>query len=493
MRTASDSILRCAIPLAAAILGASLLAACAPGAVRAAGVASASVPASVSRRLDFDDARHLLTRAGFAPAAFEIERYVGRTRETAVDALLASTRTAPTTSPPPWTEKPGNLLRGRRARNLTADEREALQRERRQRVLELREWWLAEMVRTDSALTERMTLFWHGHFATSVTKVRDARLMYEQNALFRRDGLGSFAALLHAVTRDPAMLIWLDGARNRRGAPNENYAREVMELFTLGEGHCTQTDVVQAARAFTGLGVDRESGRFVYRPRLHDSGYKTLLGRSGDLDADSAIDAILAQPETARFIVRKLWREFVSPTPDATEVATIAGRFYHSGYDIKVALRSLFLSDAFWAPENRGVLVKSPVELAVGAMRALGAVPRSMRPVVVATARMGESLFAPPNVRGWPGGDAWITSATLLARKEFLVRLSRGMPVAAGSAGLTISRASPADRRPPAAPGIVQTLLPLPPVSDAVREASAEHDPLAEIRAALLDPVYQLK
>lgn len=349
-----------------------------------------------------------------------------------------------------------------------------------------------------------MTLFWHGHFATSIAKVGDARLMYAQNALFRSESLGSFGTLLHAVTRDPAMLIWLDGARNRRGAPNENYAREVMELFTLGVGQYTQDDVVDAARAFTGPGVDRESGQFVYRPRLHDNGEKTVLGRTGNLDANGAVDAILAQPRTARFIVGKLWREFVSPTPDGAEVATIADRFRASHYDIKVALRSLLLSDAFWAPANRGTLVKSPVELVVGTLRALDLEPRNPRAEAGATARMGEVLFAPPNVRGWPGGDAWITSSTLLARKEYLLRISRSMPaMPAMETGMHAALDVPSRPQPYApgattrdkrnAPDETRALLPLPAVSSAVAEANAERDPRAEIRAALLDPVYELK
>jgi uncharacterized protein (DUF1800 family) len=441
--------------------------------------------AAAGRVLDFDDARFLLTRTGFAPSRTEIEGCVGRTRAQAVDALLAGARTSPVVAPPGWTSDPETLLRGRRPRDLTSDERKALQQTLRQHALELREWWIAEMLATDSPLAERMTLFWHMHFTSNIQKVHDARLMYRQNALFRREALGNFGRLLHEVTRDPAMLRWLDGARSRRGAPNENYAREVMELFTLGVGQYTQHDVVDGARAFTGLGVDPVSGGFVYRPRQHDDGEKTFLGVSGNLDADGAIDAILAQHAVAPFIVAKLWREFVSPTPDQREVEAIADRFRSSHYDIKTALRGLFLSDAFWAPRNRGTLVKSPVELVVGTLRAVGLDPPKLRPVAAATARMGEVLFAPPDVRGWRGGDDWITSSTLVVRKEFLLKVSQLIPAGRMSPPAAAMRTSDAD--------IVHVLLPLPPVGGAVAEATSERDPRAEIRAALLDPVYEVK
>jgi uncharacterized protein (DUF1800 family) len=217
----------------------------------------------------------------------------------------------------------------------------------------------------------------------------------------------------------------------------------------------------------------------VFHPRLHDAGEKRILGADGHFGADAALDVLLAQPEAATFVVTKLWREFVSPTPDAREVDRIANAFRASHYEIKVALRALLLSDAFWDPRNRGTLVKSPVELVVGALRTLPADAVATRAVVAATVRMGEVLFAPPNVRGWPGGDAWIDSATLAARQRFLARAMRTsmMP------GMDQAGAGTLER----------LLLPLPPVGDAVSEAVAEREPAAVIRAAMLDPVYELK
>lgn len=466
-----------------------------------AGLLACMAARAAGTPLDFDDARHLLVRTGFGPTLAEVQALVGRSRADAVDAILGGARSTPSLPPPGWT---GTLPAPdeRPRRGMTADERKALRAREREALIELRGWWLTEMRDTPSPLTERMTLFWHGHFATGVQKVRDPRLMYVQNALFRREALGNFARLLHAVARDPAMLIWLDGGRNRVGAPNENFAREVMELFTLGEGHYTQGDVTEAARAFTGFTVDRADERTLFRPRLHDDGAKTILGARAAFDADGAIDALLAQPQTATFIVTKLWREFVSPEPDRAEVRRIADAFRASHYEIKVALRALLLSDAFWDAKNRGTLVKSPVELVVGTLRTLEIDKADTRSIVASTTRMGETLFAPPNVRGWPGGDAWISSATLVARKAFVARATR---VSMPASGADAPRASMA-----AANGVEATrvsmpssavavgawqhlLLPLPPVGQGVAEATAERDSVGVIRAAMLDPVYQLK
>jgi len=270
-----------------------------------------------------------------------------------------------------------------------------------------------------------MTLFWHNHFVSGQQKVKLAVLMYRQNVTLRANALGSFGDLLHAIARDPAMVIYLDNAQNRKGTPNENFAREVMELFTLGEGNYSEQDIKEAARAFTGWSLDRETGQFMFRRFIHDYGAKTVLGKSGNLDGDDVLDILLSRPETAQFVTRKLWREFVSPDPDEAEVKRIAARFRDSRYDIKVALQALLTSESFYAAENRGVLVKSPVDLVVGTMRQFGMQPGQPVPFAVAAAGMGQNLFSPPNVKGWPGGEAWINASTLLARKQFLDRLFR--------------------------------------------------------------------
>jgi uncharacterized protein (DUF1800 family) len=318
----------------------------------------------------------------------------------------------------------------------------------------MRGWWMGEMLATDAPLAERMTLFWHNHFVSSQQKVRSAKLRYRQNATLRRHALGDFGALLHAASKDAAMLLYLDGVRNRRGAPNENFAREVMELFTLGEGHYTESDVKEAARAFSGWSLERGSGAFVFRRALHDPGEKTILGRTGRFDGDQVLDILLERPETAELVVRKLWLEFVSPEPDEAYVRRIAADFRRSGYRIPVALSQLFASEAFWSPDNRGVLVKSPVELVVGTLRSLEVAPDDATPFALAAAGMGQNLFSPPNVKGWRGGDAWIDSSTLLARKQFVESISR----------YEESRAMRTMGAAPALPASRALLTPQPPI-----------------------------
>jgi len=375
--------------------------------------------------LSYDDARHLLNRTAFGAIEAEIQGFVGMTREDAARKLLADTRTVAVTSAPAWTRDPGPLRYPRRGENASEMERKQFQQEQIREGLELRGWWVEEMIRTPSPLTERMTLFWHNHFVSGQQKVKLAQLMYRQNVTLRANALGRFGDLLHAVARDPAMVIYLDNAQNRKGTPNENFAREVMELFTLGEGHYGEQDIKEAARAFTGWSLDRDTGQFVFRRFIHDYGQKTVLGKTGNLDGDDVLDILLARPETAEFVTAKLWREFVSPDPDEAEVKRIAARFRDSRYDIKVALQALLTSDAFYAAEHRGVLVKSPVDLVVGTLHQFGMRPGEPVPFAVAAAAMGQNLFAPPNVKGWPGGEAWINTSTLLARKAFLDRLFR--------------------------------------------------------------------
>jgi uncharacterized protein (DUF1800 family) len=393
-----------------AVLGAALW-------VVTSGAAVAAVP------LGFDDARHLLARTSFAASPADIEYFAKLTREQAVERLLAWTDKPRVTPPPAWVREP--VAPASQVRAMSVEERGEFQRSNVRRGVEMRGWWLQEMVTTESPFTEKMVLFWHNHFVSSQQKVRQPQYLYRQNLLLREHALGNFGAFLHAIARDPAMVIYLDSASNRKGQPNENFAREVMELFTLGEGHYSERDVKEAARAFTGWSIDPERGEFLFRPGAHDDGGKTVLGRTGNFDGTAVLDILLAQPQTAEFIVRKLWREFVSAEPDAAEVRRIAVVFRDSRYDIRAALRALLASDAFYAPRHRGVLVKSPVDLVVGTLRQFQFTTGDVAPFGLAVAQLGQNLFSPPNVKGWPGGEAWINSSSLLARKQFLDRLFR--------------------------------------------------------------------
>jgi uncharacterized protein (DUF1800 family) len=349
-----------------------------------------------------------------------IEEFARLTRGEAVERLLSWADRPRVTPPPAWVNEP--IVPGQRVIEMSTEERQAFQRRNAERGLQMRGWWLHEMAVTPSPLTEKMVLFWHNHFVSSLQKVRQPQYLYRQNGLLREHALGDFRAFLHAIARDPAMVIYLDSISNRKGQPNENFAREVMELFTLGEGRYTERDVKEAARAFTGWGLD-SAGAFVFRPALHDDGVKTVLGTMGNLDGGAVLNILLASPHTAEFIAGKLWREFVSPHPDPVEVKRVAGVFRDSGYQIRAALRALLASEAFFAPVNRGVLVKSPVDLVVGTLRQFPLSVADVESFSLAAAQLGQNLFAPPNVKGWPGGDAWITSTTLLSRKQFLERL----------------------------------------------------------------------
>ena len=300
----------------------------------------------------------------------------------------------------------------------------------------LQAWWLHRMIQTTHPLREKLVLFWHDHFATSVLKVRQPALMTQQNILIRKHALGKFGPFLLEMSRDPAMLIWLDSNSNARGRPNENYARELMELFSLGVGHYAEADVREAARAFTGWHTDGR--KFTFNRAQHDGGPKVVLGRSGPLDGGDVVRIVLEEPAAARFLVRKLYRAFVSegePPPDRL-IEPLADRYRSSGYDTADLVRTVLRSRLFYSGQAFRQRVKGPVEYVVGMLRALEAKPveaaqQGMGGSPVPTlARLmdglGQTLFAPPNVKGWPGGEAWLNSATLLARHNLAWKVVQG-------------------------------------------------------------------
>ena len=285
----------------------------------------------------------------------------------------------------------------------------------------LQAWWLFRMQRAEFPLREKLTLFWHGHFATSFRKVENMRLMHRQNETLRQNSLGDFRDLVVAVSRDPAMIVWLDNQQNVKGRPNENYARELMELFTLGEGHYTERDVQEAARAFTGWHQDEF--RFVFNREVHDFGTKTVLGQRGDFDGEDVVDIVLQQPQAKRFLATKLLKYFVMPEPSEQLVAEAAQVLTDCNLEIKWFLRTLLLSKVFYAAETRYALIKSPVEYVVGALRDLNAMFPGQE-LAELMAGMGQELFAPPSVEGWEGGQSWISSNAWLARGRFAEVLS---------------------------------------------------------------------
>ncbi len=422
--------------------------------------------------LPFDEARFLLNRTGFGATVEEIKTLQPLTYEEAVKYLLHQSTDRAQTPYPAWYGT--SLLNGRKYKELSTQEKQLLRKLRRRRWQELQLWWVHEMVVTTSPMTEKMTLFWHNHFTSQLPKVKWPGLMLEQNILLRHEALGNFATLLRKIARDPAMLIYLDNISNKKAHPNENFARELLELFTLGEGHYSESDIKAAARAFTGWTVDRKSGKFRFNPRVHDFGQKTFLGVTGNLNGDDIIEIILRQEQTAVFITEKCYREFVSPDVNESEVTRIANRFRESGYEIKTLLYEILTSDGFKKSSGRDFLIKSPVELVVGTVRTFGIEANVSRYLFRSARAMGQELFNPPNVKGWPGGKAWITTGSLAERRSFLRRAGRVL-----DRRYRNSEIYPVDM-------LTKWLL----VTDPVTQITDEKRRFTSI---LLDPVYNLK
>jgi uncharacterized protein (DUF1800 family) len=312
---------------------------------------------------------------------------------------------------------------------------ERQQRDRRQ-IRELQIWWLKRMIETPRPLEEKMTLFWHGHFATSYRAVEDSYHMFLQNQLFRRHATGSFRELAHGIIRDPAMLRYLNNDQNRREKPNENLARELMELFTLGEGNdYSEDDIKEGARALTGYTFEDDEfagpGGSRYR-QVHDGGVKRILGRTGTFDGDDFVEIILSRPVCAEFICWKLYRYFVNDLPGVPlesaqkYILELARVFRESEYRLQPLLRALFRSEHFYDPANVASQIKSPVQLVVQAIRQLQTPPRSLPVLLEAVDLMGQNLFFPPSVKGWDGGRTWINTSTLFVRQNILVYLVTG-------------------------------------------------------------------
>lgn len=365
--------------------------------------------------------------------------------------------------------------------------------------------WLYRMIFTPHPLRERMTLFWHNHFATSIAKVNNPALMQRQNDLLRSRALGDFRSLLQAIGKDPAMLIWLDSTVNKKAHPNENYAREVMELFSLGRGHYSEKDIQEAARAFTGWFVIRDE--FSVVPRQHDDGPKTVLGRKGNWSGDDIPGILLDQPACAEWICRKLFRYFVSEShsPSQALLAPLARAFRESGFQVRVPVAMILRSNLFFDPSIRRTRVKCPVEFAVGTVRALEVLRPTVAPAALARAcvQMGQSLYAPPSVAGWEWGRAWINSTTMLARANLVLALLSDEDESMGRRCDPASLAARyGSRRPADAAKFLLDLLIPGPVEASVRDpimkavAASAADPAATVREAarriLNLPEYQL-
>jgi uncharacterized protein (DUF1800 family) len=286
-------------------------------------------------------------------------------------------------------------------------------------VRQLSAWWAYRMLSTPAQVLEKTTLFWHGHFATSAEKVTDPQLMLTQNELLRSFAFGDFSELLLEISRDPAMLVYLDSATNRKAHPNENYAREIMELFCLGEGRYSESDIRELARCFTGWEIRRNEFRF--NRYQHDSGRKSILGQTGEFEGEDGVRIVLEQQAAPEFIASKLVRYFVldEPAPDANLIAPLAKELRDSGMLIRPVLRRILTSNLLFSKVSVGRKVRSPVELAIGLLRCLEGSTNSFE-LAEAMQTLGQGLMYPPSVKGWDGGRTWINSSTLLGRSNLV-------------------------------------------------------------------------
>lgn len=369
---------------------------------------------------------HLVRRAAFGAPAATIDELAGLGYEGAVDALCSFEEADPAADAiaPPAFDTEGYLA----AQQGDEEARRAAGRTARAERRALPMWWLRRMVAAEQPVREKVTFLWHDHFATSLEKVKLAELLYRQRHTLYELATGRFDALVHAIARDPAMLIWLDGRENTKEAPNENFARELLELFTLGHpGHdaaasYTEHDVAEAARALTGWRIDRTRGVGVLDGRRHDSGAKELLGHTGDLGLDEVVAAATGHPTCAPHVVARLWSRLARPAgPDDPVVEELAAPFTDD-LDVAGLLRRMFLHPEFRTEDTRRALVRTPVDLVVGAYRALAIEPDGS--TVAVLFGLGQLPFLPPDVAGWPANGAWLSTATARVRLEWALAVA---------------------------------------------------------------------
>ena len=363
--------------------------------------------------------QHLWWRAGFGPPADQVKELSKRKPEALFHSILKASDKKPDffdVADPALKEmimdrQPG---RSRKMAGLRPEEKQMIRKQSVQDITKLNLRWLDEMTQSPAQLREKMSLFWHGHFATKTVNI-----LYDQALLnvIREHALGNFRDLLFNVSKSASMIRFLNNNENKKGHPNENFARELMELFTIGRGHYNETDLKESARAFTGWGTNAQ-GEFDFRDRQHDDGIKTFFGKTGNLSGEDILDILLSQKQTAYFITKKIWRHFVNESVDEEKVNMLAAQFYQSNYDIRALMVSVFSSSWFYEPKNIGSQIKSPVVWMVGIRRQLPMEIQNPAVQLVLERLLGQVLFSPPNVAGWPGGKHWIDSSSLMLRMQ---------------------------------------------------------------------------
>ena len=359
--------------------------------------------------------KHLLWRAAFGPMAENVNELEHISQKELYSVLTKTSSKKPVEINVASSAFDG-LIKGmqdlRKMQQLTREQKQQLRRQSANDLKNLNLTWLSEMINSEAQLREKMSLFWHGHFACRIINI-----YYQQQLLnvIRQNALGNFGDLLREVSKSPAMLSFLNNQQNNKKHPNENFAREVMELFTMGRGNYTENDVKEGARAFTGWGFNR-NGEFIERPFLHDTGTKTFLGKTGNFDGDDIIDILLEQKATATFITQKIYKYFVNEEVDKNKIDSLAAGFYQSNYNLQKLMENIFKSEWFYEEKNIGTRIKSPVELLVGIRRLIPMELERPEAQLLIERTLGQILFYPPNVAGWPGGKSWIDSSALMFR-----------------------------------------------------------------------------
>ncbi len=373
---------------------------------------------------DWERARHLLFRAGFGGHPEEIDDFKKRGLTESLSALF-STPSQPLFVPD-WLSEEEDL-RSQQMKLLSQPERQKIQTRMGEHLRDLIGEWINLMIASPTPadmLHQKMVFFWHNHFATSTQKVNQPVAIYKQLLLFQDKALARFDDLLHSIIRDPAMLRYLDNDQNRKGKPNENLARELMELFSLGTGSYTEKDIREGARALTGWGL--QNFQFGFQGNNHDNDVKTIFGQTGNFDGDDFIDLILGQSQCAEFMTRKVWTYFASDSPSSETIQHIASEFRDSRYEIKTLLRSIFSHPDFYSTDVMGSQIKSPIQLVVGTARTLGLHGTNIEFFRRMLQNMGQVPYMPPNVKGWLGGRNWIDTSRLVARYTFADNVGEG-------------------------------------------------------------------
>ncbi|MCO4781339.1 MAG: DUF1800 domain-containing protein [Candidatus Cloacimonetes bacterium] len=374
--------------------------------------------------LSVEDSRHLLSLTSIGYTFTEIQELLPLTKQQAIQKIFANSADNSATATPSYLQ---NLPSFKEFKKLPKEKKKELRKKGRKLGVQLQSDWYRHLSASKAQLREKMILFWHNHFVSSLQKVKNPRLMLQQHNLFRKHALGSFKDFLHDIIYDPAMIHYLDTQSNHKGRANENFARELLELFTLGIGNYTEKDIKEIAKAFTGYKANHYNGKFRISYPHHDHSKKTIFGVTKRFMGEDVVELLLQQKALPQFIVSKLSKEFISKDLDDQIIHQLSSDFVKSEFDISKLIQQILNLNEFWSLDNRGVIIKSPVELMITTVRYFNLNIKDPKIYVKLGRQLNQVLLNPPNVKGWIGGNNWINSHTYIIRKNISNRLSNGM------------------------------------------------------------------